>query len=114
MRQLKTTQGTYNGPIYRADGKKCTTVQDLDLAMLDTRAFWEEHPPETQQSWHPILAEYHAGNNLFPPFPDLTIPKIQSHLLHTKESAPGLESHMLPGDSTPRHPVMQYTNFTLT
>ena len=91
MRQLKTTQGTYNGPIHRADGKKCTTVQELNLAMLDTRGFWEEHPPETQQSWHPILAEYHAGNNLFPPFPDLTIPKIQSHLLHTKESTPGLD-----------------------
>ena len=87
MRQLKTTQGTYNGPIHRADGKK----QDLDLAMLDTRAFWEEHPPDTQQSCHPILAEYHAGNNLFPPFPDLTIQEIQSHLLHTKESAPGLD-----------------------
>ena len=90
MRQLKTTQGTYNGPIYRASGHNRATVQDLDLAMLDTRAFWEEHPPETQQSWHPILAEYQSGNNLFPPFPDLTIPKIQSHRLHTKESAPGL------------------------
>ena len=91
MRELKTTQGTYNGPIFRASGQRCNTVQDLDQAMIDTRSFWEEHPPETQPCWHPILAEYQAGNHLFPPFPDLTTPKIQAHLLHTKESAPGLD-----------------------
>ena len=91
MRELKTTQGTYNGPIYRSNGHKCHTVQDLDQAMIDTRSFWEESPPETQISWHPILQEYQAGNNYFPPFPELTTAKIQSHLLHTKESAPGLD-----------------------
>ena len=91
MRELKTTQGTYNGPIYRATGQRCNTVQDLDQAMIDTRSFWEESPPETQASWQPILAQYQAGNKLFPPFPDLTVQKIQSHLLHTKESAPGLD-----------------------
>ena len=91
MRELKTTQGTYNGPIYRANGRKCHTVQDLDQAMIDTRSFWEESPPHTQASWQPILQEYQAGNNYLPPFPELTIAKIQSHLLHTKESAPGLD-----------------------
>ena len=84
MRELKTTQGTYNRPIYRASGQRC------NQAMIDTRSFWEEHPPETQPCWHPILADYQAGN-LFPPFPDLTTQKIQRHLLQTKESAPGLD-----------------------
>ena len=91
MRQLKTTQGTYNGPIYRASGAKCHTVKDIDLAMLDTRAFWEERPPETQKEWIPILQRYQQGNDLFPPFPVLTTEKIQLHLLHTKDSAPGLD-----------------------
>ena len=91
MRELKTTQGTYNGPIYRANGQRCNTVHDLDQAMIDTRAFWEEKPPETEPAWLPILSEYQAGNCRFPTFPDLTIARIQNHLLHTKESAPGLD-----------------------
>ena len=91
MRELKTTQGTYNGPIYRANGQRCNTVHELDQAMIDTRAFWEEKPPETESSWLPILVEFQAGNCRFPTFPDLTIARIQNHLLHTKESAPGLD-----------------------
>ena len=46
--------------------------------MIDTRSFWEESPPHTQASWQPILQEYQAGNNYLPPFPELTIAKIQS------------------------------------
>lgn len=57
------------------------------MAMLDTRAFWEERP-ETHSSWHPILRAYQDGNSRFPPFPLLTHEKIHSH---TKDSAPGLD-----------------------
>ena len=49
MGELKTTQGTYNGPIYRANGRKCRTVQDLDQAMIDTRSFWEESTANPSQ-----------------------------------------------------------------
>ena len=87
MRELKTTQCTYNGPIYRTNGQRCNTVQDLDQAMIDTRSFWEESPPETQSSWHPLLVEFQAGNSFFPPFPDLRYSLISS----TQESAPGLD-----------------------
>lgn len=54
MRQLKLTRGTYNGRIYRADGTRCRTVQDL--AMLDTRSFWEERPP------HPCQRALHTAS----------------------------------------------------
>ena len=69
MRELKTTQGTYNGPIYRANGQKCNTVQDLDQAMIDTRSFWEESPPETQASWQPLLCPKPSWQQPLPTFP---------------------------------------------
>ena len=111
MRELKTTQGTYNGPIYRANGRKCHTVQDLDQAMIDTRSFWEESPPQTQASWswQPILQEYQAGNNDLPPFPNSPLPRSSPTYYTPKNRRQGLTaSPMQLGDSTPKPQAMPF------
>ena len=111
MRELKTTQGTYNGPIYRANGRKCRTVQDLDQAMIDTRSFWEESPPQTQASWQPILQEYQAGNNYLPPFPNSPLPRSSPTYYTPKSRRQGLTAFpMQPGDSTLKPQAMPSIN----
>ena len=47
MRELKNNAGhVQRAPSTGQTGRDCSTVHDLDQAMMDTRAFWEEKPPE--------------------------------------------------------------------
>ena len=88
MRSICPKVNIYHGPILTKDGEHCTTDKDLDLAMLATREFWFESPPEVDQAWDPVLNEY----NNCEPWQNIPVPPssaFYSTLLHTKDSAPG-------------------------
>ena len=88
MRSICPKVNIYHGPILTKDGEHCTTDKDLDLAMLATREFWFESPPEVDQAWDPVLNEYSNCE----PWQNIPVPPssaFYSTLLHTKDSAPG-------------------------
>ena len=88
MRSICPKVNIYHGPILTKDGEQCTTDKDLDLAMLATREFWFESPPDADQAWDPVLNAY----NNCEPWLDIPVPPCSafySTLLHTKDSAPG-------------------------
>ena len=88
MRSICPKVNIYHGPILTKEGEQCITDKDLDLAMLATREFWCESPPDADQAWDLVLKEY----NNCEPWQDIPVPPssaFYSTLLHTKDSAPG-------------------------
>ena len=88
MRSICPKVNIYHGPILTKEGEQCITDKDLDLAMLATREFWFESPPDADQAWDLVLKEYKNCE----PWQDIPVPPssvFYSTLLHTKDSAPG-------------------------
>ena len=67
MRELKTTQGTYNGPMYRANGQRCNTVPDLDQAMTSQLATPPCRIQSGQQTLPTLPRPHHHQNSVTPP-----------------------------------------------
>ncbi len=55
MRNICPKTNIYNGPILQSDGSQCVTSNDLDRAMLATRAFWFEDPVSSHSDWDCVL-----------------------------------------------------------
>ena len=88
MRNICPKTNIYNGPILQSDGSQCVTSNDLDRAMLATRAFWFEDPISSHSEWDCVLDLYADTQE----WPDIELPSKQmllDTLLHTKDSAPG-------------------------
>ena len=78
----------YNGPILNHTGQMCTTSQDSDQAMLDTRRFCFDVPNDQADQWAPALRSYDSISL----WPEVAIPTTEDFLktiLWTKDSAPG-------------------------
>ena len=66
----------------------CTTSQEYDQAMLDTRRFWFDVPSDRADQWAPVLKSY----DCIPPWIEVAIPTTEDFLkaiLGTKDPAPG-------------------------
>ena len=88
MRNICPKTNIYNGPILQSNGSQCMTSNDLDRAMLATRAFWFEDPVSSHSERDCVLDLYTDTQE----WPDIELPNKQmllDTLLHTKDSAPG-------------------------
>ncbi len=70
MRNICPKANIYNGPILQSDGSQCVTSNDLDRAMLATRAFWFEEPVSSNSEWGCVLDLYADTQE----WPDIELP----------------------------------------
>lgn len=89
LRSICPKGAFHSGPIFNAAGEQCTTAQEYDQAMLDTRSFWFKRQVQYDNGWANTLQEYCACKSPWPWIPPPTLKDYESHILNTKDSATG-------------------------